>query len=281
MFDFEQAFSKWRKEMAAQGIQRAELLEELENHLREDADQHIQAGLSAEEAFDLAVEGLGSPAVLRCEFERIGLISNQADATRRMLLLERDIMLPIKAMVILMVLYSLYTSHWFGLVPTTHDQVIQFAQRAIWLYGAFSLVQSVLLLAYRRFPLSCLRGVIFISSITDGLFLSLLCVMTGGYESALYWVFLALIVRNSLSLPRTSSALLNLCAISCYTFAVLFDHLLLQNLTPNERSVLEIYAVPGGNEQLLLRVLVMVLVATCCFLLESLFNRQRLRPRSA
>jgi len=267
--------------MAADGIERSDLLDELESHLRDDVEERVRAGLGAEKAFELAIEELGSSKALKSEFERIGVIPESAVGVRRMLLLERDIILPIKAMVILMLLYFFYTSYWLGVVTTTEDGVIQFAQRAVWLYTGLSLAMAVLLLASRRLPLLWLRGVIFTSSLTDGLLLSLLCVLTGGFESILYWVFVGLLVRNSISLRRHFAALLNLCAIACYAFAGLFDHSLVKDLTPTERTVLEIYSVSTGNEQVFLRMLVLVLVAVCCFLIESKQTHQRLRSRMA
>ena len=274
MFDLEEALSKWRRQMAADGIERSDVLDELESHLRDDIDQHLRAGVSAEEAFALALAGLGAPEALKHEFERIGEISGSAAWTRRMLFLERDIVLPIKAVVVLMLLYSFFTSYWFGLVANAEDLVVQFAQRFVWLYIPLNLVVAILLVAPRRLPLTWMRVVIFTASLTDCLFLALLCVMTGGYESVLYWVFLGLIVRNSIGQPRSSAAMLNLCVISCYVLAGLFDHSLAKSLTPSERTVMELYSVSTGNEQVLLRVLVLVLVGACCFLIESLLERQ-------
>jgi hypothetical protein len=259
--------------MAADGIESPDVLDELESHLRDDIDQHFRAGVKVEEAFGLALEGLGAPEALKHEFERIGEISHSASWIHRMLLLERDIVLPIKAVVILMLLYSLFTSHWFGLFSNAEDLVVHFAQRFVWVYIPLNLVLAALLLASRRLPLTLMKGIIFTSSLIDCLLLSLLCVVTGGYESVLYWVFLALIVRNSISLSRTSAILLNLCVISCYVFTGLFDHSLVKDLTPWERTVMELYPVSTGNEQVLLRVLVLVLVGAC-FLIESLLERQ-------
>ena len=53
-------------------------------------------------------------------------------------------------------------------------------------------------------------GALFAMSLVDGIFLSALVALTGGYDSILYWLFLALIVRGAVSVPRysrTSSAL--------------------------------------------------------------------------
>lgn len=281
MFDLEQALSKWRQQMAADGIERSDLLDELESHLCDDVDQRLRSGLNPEEAFQLAVEELGSSKALKSEFERIGVIREPAAGFRRVLLLERNIMLPIKAMVTVMLLYFFYTSYWEGVVTNTGDYVIQFARLAAWLYTGLSLALAVLLLAFRHLPLAWLRGVIFTSSLTDGLLLSSLCVLTGGYESVLYWVFLGLLVRNSISLPKSSSVLLNVCAIGCYALAGVFDHWHVRDLTPTDRAVLELYSVSTGNEQVFLRMLVLVLVAVCCFLIASILIRQRLSSRIA
>ena len=40
------------------------------------------------------------------------------------------------------------------------------------------------------------------SSLVDGIFLSALTLVTGGYDSILYWLFLGLIVRSAVSVPR-------------------------------------------------------------------------------
>ena len=50
--------------------------------------------------------------------------------------------------------------------------------------------------------------------------LSALVVVTGGYDSVLYWLFLGLIVRGAVSVPRaTSHFLLNLTLTVCYVMA--------------------------------------------------------------
>jgi hypothetical protein len=43
MFDFEQAISDWRRQMAAAGFKPASLLDELENDLREDMDTQVRS----------------------------------------------------------------------------------------------------------------------------------------------------------------------------------------------------------------------------------------------
>ena len=49
----------------------AEVLEELEGHLRDEIGRLVQAGQPAEQAFDAAVTRLGSPQALAAEFARL------------------------------------------------------------------------------------------------------------------------------------------------------------------------------------------------------------------
>ena len=70
MFDLEQAIANWRREMLAAGIQTPVPLEELESHLREDVEQHLREGLSAQQAFETAVGRMGQAGSLKLEFKK-------------------------------------------------------------------------------------------------------------------------------------------------------------------------------------------------------------------
>src|ERR1017187_6371883 len=70
MFDLEQSIVEWRRQMIAAGIKTPVPLEELENHLREDIAQQIQSGLSAQQAFGIAVKTIGQALELKREFKK-------------------------------------------------------------------------------------------------------------------------------------------------------------------------------------------------------------------
>ena len=72
MFNLNQAIAAWRRQMAAGGITSAEVLEELESHLRDDVEEQVRAGADAEGAFASAVRRMGPAAALRREFARSG-----------------------------------------------------------------------------------------------------------------------------------------------------------------------------------------------------------------
>jgi hypothetical protein len=71
MFNLEQSITEWRRQMLAAGINSPIPLDELENHLREDAALQLREGLSAEQAFDLAAKRIGQPGALKTEFKKV------------------------------------------------------------------------------------------------------------------------------------------------------------------------------------------------------------------
>ena len=52
MFDLEQSIADWRRQMLAAGIKTPVPLEELENHLREDVEEQMRSGVTAQQAFE-------------------------------------------------------------------------------------------------------------------------------------------------------------------------------------------------------------------------------------
>ena len=70
MFDLEQAISNWRKQMLAAGIKTPVPLEELEIHLRDEIEQQIKWGLNEQKAFEISVQQIGRPKLLKNEFQK-------------------------------------------------------------------------------------------------------------------------------------------------------------------------------------------------------------------
>jgi len=69
MFDLEKAVAEWRRQLSSGGVESAELLDELEGHLREETEELKQSGSSEEEAFTVAAEKMGRAPSLKTEFE--------------------------------------------------------------------------------------------------------------------------------------------------------------------------------------------------------------------
>ena len=140
----------------------------------------------------------------------------------RIATMERDLILPMKAAGIAMLLYSFYfKGPWVGVEKLgTLEITVEATQYFLWVYIAVNAMVAGLLLAMRRLPLLLVQWAVFAMSLVDGIFLSALVVVTGGYDSILYWLFLGLIVRGAVSVPRaTSQILLNLTLTVCYLMA--------------------------------------------------------------
>jgi leader peptidase (prepilin peptidase)/N-methyltransferase len=71
MFDLDHAIAEWRRQMLAAGIKTPMPLEELESHLRDDVEQQVQSGSSAQQAFDAAVLRIGRAGTLNREFTKV------------------------------------------------------------------------------------------------------------------------------------------------------------------------------------------------------------------
>jgi len=71
MFDHDQAIVEWRRQMVGAGIKTPEVLDELESHLREDAERLIGSGLDAERALQAAARRVGDPGLLKMEFGKV------------------------------------------------------------------------------------------------------------------------------------------------------------------------------------------------------------------
>jgi len=72
MFNLEEQIAGWRQQMAAGGLKSAEVLYELESHLREEIDRQMHSGVSTEEAYKTAVDAIGEAKTLKAEFGKIG-----------------------------------------------------------------------------------------------------------------------------------------------------------------------------------------------------------------
>jgi hypothetical protein len=72
MFILDQAIADWRRQMAADGVNTPEVLNELESHLCEDWEQLTRSGANPAEAFAAAVERIGQADILKHEFDKVG-----------------------------------------------------------------------------------------------------------------------------------------------------------------------------------------------------------------
>jgi len=71
MPDLEPSIAAWRKTMMAAPHVGPDTLDELETHLRETVEELVRSGVPETEAFERAVQRLGSPAAVTSEFQKL------------------------------------------------------------------------------------------------------------------------------------------------------------------------------------------------------------------
>jgi len=195
----------------------------------------------------------------------------------RVLMMERHIILPLKAAGIVMLLQRFYSSPWMGEVSSILDIAIEGIQYFLWIYIGVNAVAACILLAMKKLPLPLIEWTVFVVSLVDGIFLGALTLATGGYDSILYWLFVALIVRSAVSVPRATSQLtLNFTLTACYVLAGTIDLKVAELLDETSRKALE-WSQPPENptETILLRLALLVLMAISCYAVQVLLVRQK------
>lgn len=124
-----------------------------------------------------------------------------AEQTRRHVARQRNIFLPARLIVVAVVLYQLNTAPWVAYVVNTYGVVFETIQSIILAYGLLALAAMALFLVVRRFRPGMIQWVVFFFGLADSVFLGGLTVLTGGFDSILYWVYPALIIINAASIP--------------------------------------------------------------------------------
>jgi signal transduction histidine kinase len=195
---------------------------------------------------------------------------------QRTVMMERNVMLPIKAAFIGMILYSFDVSPWISLTSGTLDVMLETVQLIFWFYILASFIITGILFAAERLPRAVVQWTVFTGSLVDGIFVAGMTLLTGGLDSVLFWLFVVLIVRNSVSVPPGISQLILNCLISlCYALVAVLDVSVFQNLDEFTRRALDLSARDDYGQPFVLRMAVLLLTTICCYGLELLLERQR------
>ena len=208
-----------------------------------------------------------------------------ARALRRILLMERDLMLLVKAVFIGICLQSFDYSHslWMGQISSTLDVTVETVQFFFGFYIAASAALAVPLFFSRRLPLALLQWTTVTSCLVDALLLAAMTVITGGLDSILFWLFIGLILRNSVSVPPGFSQLfLNFATSLCYVLVAGLDITITANLDDTTRKAMgDLQAHEELGEPFVLRLLVLGLTALSCYGVQAFLERQRLADEEA
>ncbi|MEK7674299.1 MAG: ATP-binding protein [Verrucomicrobiota bacterium] len=202
---------------------------------------------------------------------------------------ERNIGLPVKAAVIVVLFYYLFFSKWFEdvtggreIVADTppREMVLETIRWFFLIYVVISVGMASMLLGMSQLPFAWVQQVVFTSAWLDALFLFALTVATGGFDSILYWVFLALIVRNATSTPLAARQItLNVIVCLCYVLSGLADVVInnWQAEMLDEKTVMAIEEGPpdSATEPFVLRLSLLFLMTACCYGVQVLLEKQR------
>src|ERR1035438_1777415 len=144
--------------------------------------------------------------------------------------MQRDVVFPSKAGVFLVVLYYLFYSGWFE-GPSTRSVVLETLKHYFQIYLACSFLFAFFFISWRRLPPGVFQWLAFTLGLLDGLFMAGMTIVTGGFDSMVFWVFPGLIVLNALSIPLAMPQIvLNLLLSLFYLAAVSFTPPLNPNL---------------------------------------------------
>jgi signal transduction histidine kinase len=202
---------------------------------------------------------------------------NATRARHRIEVMERDAMLPIKLVLIGIVLFSFnYRSPWMAQAISNLDITIETVQHIFLFYIAANVLLALPVLAGPRVPLALLQWTVVTSALTDGLLLAGMTLITGGLDSILFWLFIALILRNSVSVPPGFSQLfLNFAISLCYVLVAVLNQNIIASLDDTSRRALGDSLTEDLGELFFLRLLVLWLVAFVAYSVQAFLERQR------
>jgi signal transduction histidine kinase len=202
---------------------------------------------------------------------------------RRINLMERNLVLPVKAAFIGMIWFSFFKDQpWVLQISSTLDVTVEEVQYIFWFYMLASGLLAVLVLGPERIPLAVVQWSVVTSSMVDGLFIAGMALITGGLDSLLFWLFVGLIVRNSVSVPPGFSQLfLNGFISLCYILVAVLDVSVLSNLDDTTRRVFDMTPHEELGEPFFLRLIVLWLTAACGYGAQAFLEKQRVAVEEA
>src|SRR5688500_15013127 len=137
--------------------------------------------------------------------------------------IERNVGLPVKAAVLAVLVYYFFLSNWVSTVITSggtrlapQERVLQLIPPVFLFYIVVNGAFATLMIGMHHFSFVAIRRIVFVNCLIDAIFLAALTLITEGFKNPyLYWVFLVLIVRNTISIPAAASQLTLNLGVSC------------------------------------------------------------------
>jgi len=234
-----------------------------------------------------------------------------AERARRILAMQRNIVMPVRAAAIGLAFYYLFYLPWTE-IPTPRAAVLETAQNLFMPYVLLTVGLAAPMFVVRKFPPGLVQWFVFTIGLLDGALLGVLTLFTGGFQSTLFWCFAGLIFVNALSIPAaTPQIALNLLLSGFYMAAGLLDMTLTEteiflpsmprrriatttratesapadaatDSTNRPARIVVVVSYPEPavpekpTEPVVLRLTILWLLTACGYGLQLLFERQRL-----
>lgn len=209
---------------------------------------------------------------------------------RRIRFVERGVGLPVKAVLLVFLLITLFFTPLFSALTPLNEDVPNYIRTFFLLYFALNVGAGLILWGMDDVSAKLVVRVTYIMAVLDAAMLALLTMVIGGFDSALYWVFLGLVIRNAAIIPHADvQVAVNLIVSGLYLVAGGLDVMAMTSAKEIIRGTGR-GGVSGGvfdevdlpvTESLMLRILLLVLMTACCAGIQILVDRQREREFEA
>ena len=215
---------------------------------------------------------------------------DEAVFLKRVRFVERGVVLPVKLVILPLLFYYFFFARWFVEPTAPREDLLNALRNFYLLYLPLNVGAGIMLWGMDEISPRLLERVVYSTAILDGVVLAALTLVTGGFDSALYYVFLGLIVRNAAIIPHADvQIVVNLLITVSYVIAGVLD-------VGFERTELQVVSSIGRGglgdawrevrpevpaEPLLLRVLLLLLMTACCYGIQMLADRQRQKEHEA
>ena len=186
---------------------------------------------------------------------------------------ERDIVLPLRLLIIIILGYFFFFSGWLDTpgAKGTSDWSLHNAsilKGSFIVYAALNMAVGAIFIWTRHLALTKIEWMVFVTGALDCVLMGTLTFLNDGFDSNLYWVFVALILHNALAMPVAfPQLLLNFLSIGAFLAGGMLDNTIPK---PNIMDVDKI-----SRENPFDRVIVLVAWTLCCYGIQVLFEKQK------
>lgn len=198
---------------------------------------------------------------------------------------ERDIVLPLRALLIGILTYSFFFSGWFITEDAArlahvakaadYDWILRNAQtikNCFFVYAVLSVIFGAVLIWSPPLSLKKIEMLVFSMGVFDAVLMGTLILLTRGFDSVLYLLFPVMILHNALAIPvALPQLLLNFLVSGAFMAGGLLDRQLIAPMDVTEPRL----------EKPLERVIVLIVWALCCYGIQVLFEKQKLAEAEA